>query len=75
MPTRNQTSIYVRCYASDPKYWDDGIGYVVAAESLDAIERYIEHLPWREHPYQTFHIDKMFTNFIHDITLANEIDD
>lgn len=76
MPVSNtRTALYVRCYAEDSRYWDDGIGYVVAAETIEAIERYIEHLPWKEHPYQTFYVDKLFTNFIHDITLATEIDD
>lgn len=67
--------IYIRCYAQDDKCWDDGIGYVIAADEVDVIERYVENIPWKQHPYQTFYVDKLYTNLVYDITLATEIDD
>lgn len=66
----------IRCYATNLDCWDDGIGHVIAAESTDIIDKYVEHLPWAQHPYQTFYIEtkKTITKYYGDIVLCNEID-
>lgn len=46
----------IRIYASSVKCWDDGIGYVIAGESEESIDRYVKHTKWSEHPHQTFQL-------------------
>lgn len=49
--------LYIRLYASDPKCWDDGIGFCVAAEKPETIDQHMRYTRWNEHPYQQFYID------------------
>lgn len=69
--------MYIRFYASSYNCWDDGIGYVILAESEDKLERYTENLPWNQHPYQTFYVD--MTDIVHyfrkDVVMANEVNE
>lgn len=50
-------TLYVRFYASDSRYWDDSVGHVIAAETVDILNKHVEHCAWKEHPYETYEID------------------
>lgn len=67
--------LYIRCYAQDDKCWDDGIWYVIVSDSEEKIEQYVENIPWKQHPYSTYYVDKLYTNFVYDLTLATELDE
>lgn len=67
--------VYIRCYALDDRYWDDGIGFTIASDAIDKIDKYMEVSPWKVHPYQTFYIDELYDGLTVDITLPSEISD
>lgn len=48
--------MFIRLYAVDDSWFDDGMGYVILGNSLDAIDEYVKNQPWAQHPKQTFEI-------------------
>lgn len=68
--------MYIRCYSEYYDHWDDGIGVVVVAENEDALDKYAEQMPWKNHPNQTFYIEVPFRMlpYTAEIMVANELE-
>lgn len=51
----------MRCYALDCNCWDDGIGYVISADSIEKLDKAVKYTHWSTHPYQQFVIAEVNT--------------